>query len=513
MQTMPPRASLTSSFSVTDANNEVVCPLKNNDGSNCRKRCLGEKRYRSMQEHIRRAHPNHYIPKLPATEESFIMMVTTPLDQRAHLTPPQTQTRRRNDVADRDFYGREPNSPATPRGIDETHPAAATAAVALAQLHHNRLASDWDTDVEIHSDNDIGREPMRSSIELPSLRDHFKQESLPPFSSPRPRSLLPSILNHSPPGRSSTLPPIQRTNKLPRPRKGSITGARKAKHERSKSKEYGRRPSLGDRKALSAEPQTAAWAQGKRWEDLIEAATSATEVDDDRQSEMGRSPTIPPMIPNITSITSAPSVKNRSSMPPAFQSPGLPPPASYRHFPPPHSYAASPLHKSLTPPPFEFSRNRDTDLEPFPSIESSLDSASTASGKTFNYSNHVNSTGHPDSSPVLNMFPSSAAQRQHHRFSNPTPASFRNREIQIFCASCKRPWPLNECYACTECICGVCRDCVVSYISSPPTPFKNVTSSPGSAMSHGPTSYPSPRGCPRCRVVGGKWKAFQLDVK
>jgi hypothetical protein len=39
--TMPPRSSLTSSFSVTDANNEVVCPLKNNDSSNCRKRCLG----------------------------------------------------------------------------------------------------------------------------------------------------------------------------------------------------------------------------------------------------------------------------------------------------------------------------------------------------------------------------------------------------------------------------------------------------------------------------------------
>lgn len=38
---MPPRSSLTSSFSVTDANNEVVCPLKNNDNSNCRKRCLG----------------------------------------------------------------------------------------------------------------------------------------------------------------------------------------------------------------------------------------------------------------------------------------------------------------------------------------------------------------------------------------------------------------------------------------------------------------------------------------
>ena len=38
---MPPKNSLTSSFSASDPNNEVVCPLKNNDGSNCRKRCLG----------------------------------------------------------------------------------------------------------------------------------------------------------------------------------------------------------------------------------------------------------------------------------------------------------------------------------------------------------------------------------------------------------------------------------------------------------------------------------------
>jgi hypothetical protein len=143
-----------------------------------------------------------------------------------------------------------------------------------------------DKSQEVHSDNDIGRDRMRSSIELPSLRDHFKQESLPPFSSPRPRELLPSILNHSPPGRSSTLPPIQRRDKLPRPRKSSIS--RKLKHDRTRSKEYGRRPSLGDRKALSAEPQTAAWAQGKRWEDLIEAATSATEADDEQNSDVSR---------------------------------------------------------------------------------------------------------------------------------------------------------------------------------------------------------------------------------
>ncbi|GES63661.1 hypothetical protein P170DRAFT_196135 [Aspergillus terreus] len=497
---MPPRSSLTSSFSVTDANNEVVCPLKNNDGSNCRKRCLGEKRYRSMQEHIRRAHPNHYIPKLPATEESFILMVNTPPDQRPQLSPSNSNppSRRRND---RDIYVADASEPATPRPMDDTHPAAATAAVALAQLHHNRLVSDWETDMESHSDNDISRDRMRSSIELPSLRDHFKQDSLPPFS-PRPRELLPSILNHSPPGRSSTLPPIQQ-KKWPRPRKSSISGARKPKHERSKSKEYGRRPSLGDRKALSAEPQTAAWAQGKRWEDLIEAATSATEADDERHSEIGRSPTIPP----VSSFTSAPMGKNRSSLPPGFQ--GLPPPTSHRPFPP-HPYAASPLNKSLTPPPYDLARSRDNDLEPFPSIESSLDSASTASGKTLHY-NHVGPAN--DSSPVLNMFPSSAVQRQHHRFSNPTPASMRSREIQIYCAHCKRPWALNECYACTECICGVCRECVGMFIGSPPTSFHNVTSSPGSALPHGPTSYPSARGCPRCRTVGGKWKAFQLDFK
>lgn len=39
--------------------------------------------------------------------------------------------------------------------------------------------------------------------------------------------------------------------------------------------------SIEGRKAFSAEPQSAA-AMGKRWEDLIEAATSATEADSDR---------------------------------------------------------------------------------------------------------------------------------------------------------------------------------------------------------------------------------------
>ncbi|KAJ5908878.1 hypothetical protein N7495_001560 [Penicillium taxi] len=512
---MPPRSSLTSSFSVTDANNEVVCPLKNNDGSNCRKRCLGEKRYRSMQEHIRRAHPNHYIPKLPATEESFLLMVNSPPDNHAHLSPQEpVQPRRRHDLADRDIYVADASSPATPRALDEPHPAAATAAVALAQLHHHRLASDWDTDMDTHSDTDITQARMRSSIELPSLRDHFKQETLPPFSSPRPRGLLPSILNHSPPGRSSTLPPIQRKEKLSRPRKSSISqSARKPKHERPRTKEFLRRPSLGDRKALSAEPQTAAWAQGKRWEDLIEAATSATEADDEPYSEAGHSPTIAPLLANVTSVPSGPG--NRSSLPPAFQPGGLPSLGSqlsqfgsHRPF-----YAASPLHKSLTPPPYEGQRSRDSDLEPFPSIESSLDSMSSASGKNFSASGIAHSVN-SDSSPVLNLIPP-ILQRQHHRFSNPTPASYRNKEIHIYCAHCKRPWALNECFACTECICGVCRECVGMFISSPPASFRSPANGHmNSFQPQGPTSYPSgARGCPRCRIMGGKWKAFQLDFK
>lgn len=41
MLAMPPRASLTGSFSVSDENNVVVCPLRNHDNSACRKRCTG----------------------------------------------------------------------------------------------------------------------------------------------------------------------------------------------------------------------------------------------------------------------------------------------------------------------------------------------------------------------------------------------------------------------------------------------------------------------------------------
>ena len=139
---------------------------------------------------------------------------------------------------------------------------------------------------------------MRPSIELPSIQTHLNRQSIPPFHSPRPRELLPSMLANSPPGRSSTLPPLQRRDSIQRkekpnrPRKSSITqSSRKPKHEKTRSKDYSRRLSIEGRKAFSAEPPgaAAAAAMGKRWEDLIDAATSATEADSDRDMTPVRS--------------------------------------------------------------------------------------------------------------------------------------------------------------------------------------------------------------------------------
>ncbi|KAJ0107923.1 hypothetical protein J7T55_007135 [Diaporthe amygdali] len=61
--------------SANDARFEVVCPIRRPDGSVCNKRCYDGKAYRSMQEHIRKVHKDHYIPGLNANEESFRLMV------------------------------------------------------------------------------------------------------------------------------------------------------------------------------------------------------------------------------------------------------------------------------------------------------------------------------------------------------------------------------------------------------------------------------------------------------
>lgn len=211
---------------------------------------------------------------------------------------------------------------------------------------------------------------------------------------------------------------------------------------------------------------------------------------------MPHSPSVSTLLNNTTSISLA--TKNRNSLPPSLQSSSL---APLRRSFQGSSYTESPLQKSLTPPPLDMHRSRDSDLEPFPSIEPSVESISN-SGKNF----HMSASGLPsvnsDSSPLNHLH---NHVRPQHRFSNPTPSTFRNRDIQIYCANCSRAWPLQDCYACTECICGVCRECVSIFISSPTMSISHSINSP--------TSYPAPRGCPRCRTAGGKWKAFQLDFR
>ncbi|KAK7543553.1 hypothetical protein IWX49DRAFT_609151 [Phyllosticta citricarpa] len=446
---MPPPRNLTNSFSVSDSTNEVVCPLRNQDGSSCRKRCLGEKRYRSMQEHIRRAHPEHYIPKLPATEESFALMVNTPPHDRpapppTNAAPPQISAgafaaQNMNAWA----YGLTPSGhvgdaavfyqdDVTPRSSDEMRRAsllpAASAAAALAQLHNHRPDYEWDSEQDVLSDPESkNRQKARFAVD-PQLMGEGEYAY---GNTSTPRELLPSSLAHSPPGRSSTLPPIPRSTKS-RPRKNSVThNARRPKHEKHRSRDLARRMSH-DRKAFSVEPPSSTTnAYGKRWEDLIDAAASATEEDSR----------------DLTPIPGSPHhhhYLNRASLPPYVAS----------QF---QSYHASPLQNTLTPPPPDHSG-----LEPFPSVESSIES--TQSGHNF----HISSQGLSDSSPTY------------------------GQSVHIYCAACRRLSLLRASYACTECICGLCQDCV------------DVLSSEQNR---------NRARCPKCGTIGGKFKPFQLDIR
>ncbi|KAI0392872.1 hypothetical protein F5Y17DRAFT_334043 [Xylariaceae sp. FL0594] len=389
-----------------------------------------------MQEHIRRAHPEKYISKLPATEESFLLMISTPPSQAQTVAGPHAQGPPDHNALFRD----ESSAPVTPRHADEHtgRPAAgsllpaASAAAALAQLGgQHTFETDWDSETGWHSDTE-GRRIPRSTIELPPLQYHAEptSEPFPPMNSGSGRrELLPSILANSPPGRSTTLPPIQRSLGPSRPRKQSVT---KRGHRKQKSRGVGtdwlRRVQndenyLSDRKAHSLEPSA---HYGTRWEDLIDAATSATEdIDEDRTPV----PQSPPM-----SI-------NRASLPP-FSHPQF------------QGYQASPLqHQALTPPPFGLEAP-----EPFPSVESG------ESGDAF----HMGAVGLPHSSP-----------------------NYSSQDVDIYCAACQGLSKLRESYACTECICGLCRPCVDILMEE----------------------QGAQRKCPRCATIGGRFKPFKLDIR
>ncbi|KAI9786783.1 MAG: hypothetical protein M1816_007790 [Peltula sp. TS41687] len=413
-----------------------------------------------MQEHIRRAHPAYYISKLPATEESFALMVNSspsdrPRESKGQGVGPVVFGHERSSI-----YGEETSPPQNNttannnnnnnNNITEDYPSTslqpiASAAAALAQLHGHKLESDWDSEPETMSENDIHYRPNKAGpIELPGIAQMKQQAGIlmSPYDPARPRHLLPSILSKSPPGRSSTLPPIQRREKISRPRKSSVSqNARKPQHVRKGSRgEHIRRMSYDGRKAFSAEPSGIAPAMGKRWEDLIDAATSATEDVDGDRTPISRSPPNP----------------HRASLPPfstAF----------------PHSYQASPLQNALTPPTYGPS---DPHPHPLPSVETA------ETGAPYPPTSSESVTGRPQDS----VEDSSPSQSQSHN-------------VRIYCAACQNATLLRSAYACTECICGICRECVDALVS----------------MSEQRSASRSR--CPRCGTVGGKFRPFQLEFR
>ena len=88
-----------------------------------------------------------------------------------------------------------------------------------------------------------------------------------------------------------------------------------------------------------------------------------------------------------------------------------------------------------------------------------------------------------DSSPVFN--PTTGA--------GTNVSSQAEHPVQLYCAGCRHPYNLKDCYACTNCICGMCAECVQAIVSG---------------QSRGRMSY-----CPRCHALDAGFKPFQLDLR
>lgn len=337
------------------------------------------------------------------------------------------------------------------------------------------------------------RSNKSSAIELPGIAQMKQQAGIlmSPYDPARPRHLLPSILSKSPPGRSSTLPPIQRRDKLTRPRKSSVTqNARKPQHDRKSSRgEHVRRMSYEGRKAFSAEPSGVAPTMGKRWEDLIDAATSATEdVDGDRTPV--RPPPFPPpglrragdaMVVESSWLTLRCVILFGLFVDVAQVPPHSPPNPHRASLPPfstafPHSYQASPLQNTLTPPPAQ--QQQQAALPP------TLPAPPAAS-----YAPEATLLPSVEGSETLQLEARSNAALLLLDDSSPPTSSAQN--VQIYCAACQNSTFLRAAYACTECICGICRECVDALMAK----------------------HRARSGCPRCGTVGGRFKPFQLDLR
>lgn len=263
----------------------------------------------------------------------------------------------------------------------------------------------------------------------------------------------------SPPGRSSTLPPLQRPLGPGRSRKQSVSKrGREAQHRKQRSrdaKEWVKRGKIdiaGDLLRPGHErprPYSAEPTARSPWDDLLDAATSVATEDmtEDRTPVSRTTPTSiirTPMLTKNPQMPQSPVSIQRASLPPF-------PHQQFGH----STYQASPLQQALTPPTYA-----QEVPEPFPSVESG------ESAENFHLGAHVMT----DSSPNYSQ---------------------NSQNTQIYCAACQSVSLLRDSYACTECICGLCPACVEILMAE----------------------QGARRKCPRCATIGGRFKPFQLDIR
>ncbi|KAB8532549.1 hypothetical protein FH972_025494 [Carpinus fangiana] len=382
-------------------------------------------------------------------------------------------------------YNQSIHSPTASRSpVDFRRPSqlpTANAAAALAALSNSRPSDTWENNHSSFSDQD---QALHNYFAHPDAQNIFNDPDNHLGGTQITKEALQNLMAGN--NRAASLQPFQR--KPNRPRKASITeSARKPKHERQRSKDQKRISS--DRKAFSAEPGAALLAS-KRWEDLLDAAASATEEDSHELTPIPQSPrgSVPPFTTG----------QNHN----AYQ-----------------SYTTSPLQNTVLPhsPDEDETYAPPPPLEAFPSVESTFDtstqptfhhqqssgdsSVSHAYGGFGHHAAHSGSNFHiaPEglnSSPTdtavalthMRSYSGSQNYRPHtgHSQQAPTPL------VQHYCAACHRVTPLNSSYACTECICGICRDCVDVLTGMGPE-----------------------RGarCPRCGTIGCRFKPFMLDLR
>ena len=155
------------------------------------------------------------------------------------------------------------------------------------------------------------------------------------------------------------------------------------------------------------------------------------------------------------------------------------------------SYKASPLARTLTPPPPRILSGPP----PFQSGEAlnmSIDST------TSNRSSHTSSSGQNFHIPPSGLSSSEAATsptyyNTQHSSRDSQSSTNGGAQVQIYCGNCRRPSVLVESYACSECISGFCVDCVWTLQTDIGTNRA--------------------RPCPRCTAQGAKYRPIRLEIR